>query len=109
MAAYLDLRSGWLALEEFWVFLIETVYRRRCQGFFVFEDQHKMLFRQEVLENRYVEEFLKDVHRNYQYLEQCLATNAHTAPSVFSEATSAVLSDIGFKLLTLENEVNLCI
>lgn len=75
----------------------------------MFEDQHKMLFRQEVLENRYVEEFLKDVHRNYQYLEQCLATNAHTAPLVFSEATSSVLSDIGFKLLTLENEVNLCI
>lgn len=63
--AYLRLRQGWENFEEIWVFLVESVFNKVSHGYLIFEDQHKLLFRQEVLENRYIEEFLKDIHRNY--------------------------------------------
>ena len=62
---YLRMRQGWQVLEEIWIFLVESVYKKVSSGYLIFEDQHKLLFRQEVLENRYIEEFLKDIHRNY--------------------------------------------
>ena len=67
--AYLRLRQGWENFEEIWVFLVESVYNKVSHGYLIFEDQHKLLFRQEVLENRYIEEFLKDIHRNYDHYE----------------------------------------
>ena len=63
--AYLGVRQGMLALEELWVFLVESVYQKVSHGFLIFEDQHKLLFRQEVLENCYIAELLKDINRNY--------------------------------------------
>ena len=54
-----------VALEELWVFLVESVYAKMSHGYLIFEDQHKLLFRQEVLEHRYISELLKDVQRNY--------------------------------------------
>ena len=67
--AYLRLRQGWENFEEIWVFLVESVFNKVSHGYLIFEDQHKLLFRQEVLENRYTEEFLKDIPRNYDHFE----------------------------------------
>lgn len=60
------------------------------------------MFRQEVLENRYIEEFLKDIHRNYTAPKQSTKTNR----VVFSGQMQAVLNEIAVNLITLENEVN---
>ena len=60
------------------------------------------MFRQEVLENRYIEEFLKDIHRNYAAPKQSTKTNR----VVFSGQMQAVLNEIAVNLITLENEVN---
>ena len=49
------------ALEELWIFLLESVYGQISHGFLIFEDQHKLLFRQEVLEHRYTSVLLKDI------------------------------------------------
>ena len=59
--AYLAIRSGMHALEELWIFLLESVYGQISHGFLIFEDQHKLLFRQEVLEHRYISVLLKDI------------------------------------------------
>ena len=100
--AYLRLRQGWQSLEEIWIFLVESVYNKVSHGYLIFEDQHKLLFRQEVLENRYIEEFLKDIHRNYSQPKNKLMMNQ----PIYSNATQLVLSEIGVNLITLENEVN---
>lgn len=68
--SYLRMRQGWENFEEIWIFLVESVYNKVSHGYLIFEDQHKLLFKQEVLENRYIEEFLKDIHRNYGHSEE---------------------------------------
>ena len=68
------------------------------------EDQHKLLFRQEVLEHRYIEEFFKDIHRNYEQLE---ASMQGLPPSAFNlTKAQAILNEIGLGWLALESEIN---
>ena len=102
---YLQIRSSCQALEEFWVFLIESVYQKTSQGYLIFEDQHKLLFRQEVLENRYIEEFLKDVQRNYNQLEKSISAQPHNVEIRLTQ-TQSILNEIGGNLIALENEIN---
>ena len=90
-------------LEEIWIFLVESVYKKVSSGYLIFEDQHKLLFRQEVLENRYIEEFLKDIHRNYSLPRN---TGSKTSKVVHSNSVASVISEIGINLVTLENEVS---
>jgi hypothetical protein len=52
-------------MEEFWIFLVESAYNKVSMGHLIMEDQHKLLFRQEVLEHRYIEKMLKDIRKNY--------------------------------------------
>ena len=99
--AYLRMRQGWQNLEEIWIYLVESVYNKVSHGYLIFEDQHKLLFQQEVLENRYIEEFLKDIHRNYSHHEKNL-----NAQPIYSNSMQLVLSEIGVNLITLENEIH---
>ena len=71
----------------------------------IFEDQHKLLFRQEVLENRYIEEFLKDVQRNYNQLEKSISAQPHNVEIRLTQ-TQSILNEIGGNLIALENEIN---
>ena len=97
--AYLSLQQSCLHLEELWTFLVESVYQKVSEGFLIFADQHKLLFRQEVLEHRYVEEMLKDAQRNYSQLESSMAG---LPPSAFSLTKSqAILNEIGLGLISL--------
>ena len=89
-------------MEEIWVFLVESVYNKVSSGYLIFEDQHKLLFRQEVLENRYIEEFLKDIHRNYSLPKNSAKANK----IVYSNSIQVILNEIGVNLITLENEVS---
>ena len=35
---YLRMRQGWQVLEEIWVFLVESVYKKVSSGYLIFED-----------------------------------------------------------------------
>ena len=82
-----------LALEELWIYLVEAVYAKMPSGYLIFEDQHKLLFRQEVLEHRYVAEMTKDIQRNFVQLE----ANMQGMPASAFNLTKAqaILNDIG--------------
>ena len=100
--AYLRMRQGWQNLEEIWIFLVESVYNKLSSGYLIFEDQHKLLFRQEVLENRYIEEFLRDINRNYSQPKN----NPKTNRLIYSNQMQLILNELAINLITLENEVN---
>ena len=83
---------------------MESAYSKVSEGFLILEDQHKLLFRQEVLEDHYVEELLRDILRNYSQLE---ASMQGLPPSAFKLTKSqAILNEVGLGWIALENEIN---
>ena len=91
-------------MEEFWIFLVESSYNKVSMGHLILEDQHKLLFRQEVLEHRYIEKMLKDIRRNYAQLE---ASMQGLPPSAFNlTKAQAILNEIGLGWIELESEIN---
>ena len=70
--AYNKLEQASLPLEELWTFLLDAVYRKQPRGNLIFEDQHKLLFRQEILEHSFVNEMLKEISRNFASLQSSM-------------------------------------
>ena len=63
-----------------------------------------MLFRQEVLEHRYITELLKDIQRNYSNLEASMQGHP---PSAFNlTKNQAILNEVGLDQLALETEMS---
>jgi len=62
------LKEGWLGLEEVWIFLIESVFGQQQSGSLIFEAQHKFLFRRDVLESKFISEFIREVTSQYDNL-----------------------------------------
>ena len=65
VSQYLRVRDGWVLVDEIWVFLVESVYNKYSHGLLIFEDRHKLLFRQEVLDNNFVNIFLKSIAKHH--------------------------------------------
>lgn len=102
--AFSKLEQAFLPLEELWTFLLDAVYRKQPRGYLIFEDQHKLLFRQEILEHSFVAEMLKDVARNYTQLQ---ASMQGRPPSAFNlTQQQAILNDIGEAWVLLEGEIS---
>lgn len=61
MRYYLRLKESWRGIEEMWVFLMDSVYRLEQSGNLIFEQFHKQSFESEILDSKYIKEFLQEI------------------------------------------------
>ena len=65
---YTRLRECTPDLEEVWVFLMEQVFNQVPKGQLIFEQVHKKLFEQNVINNKFVAAFLQEIKNQYSSL-----------------------------------------
>jgi len=58
---YTRVREAVLGIEEMWIFLIESIFNQELTGNLLFEQYHKQLFKKEILQNKYLSAFIKEL------------------------------------------------
>ena len=93
-----------MPLEELWTFLLDAVYRKQPRGHLIFEDQHKLIFRQEILDNSFVNEMLKEISRNFAQLQAGMQGKPASAFNLTQQ--QSILHQVGQAWNILEGEIN---
>lgn len=59
---YIKMREGWRAIEEAWLFLLDSVYALNPAGCLLIEEHHKQQFRQKVTNDHFVSMFVETLY-----------------------------------------------
>lgn len=70
IAEFVRLKEGWKAIEEVWLYLLDTVYQVYPNGFLMLEEEHKRLFRSHVMNDTLVSLFVETVFTWYEKARQ---------------------------------------
>jgi hypothetical protein len=111
MRSYQQLKNSLEHLEEFWLFLYETIYDKYQHGKLQFDKIWKNLFLEKILDNHYVKNFLNDVSDQYDSLQnynqqmQQQTTWAGTRGPT-TDNHRYILDEIYENLIKLENDLN---
>ena len=100
LRSYRQLKASLEYLEEFWMYLNESIYDHVETGQLQFDRIWKDLYNERILENKFIKHFLNDVSEQYDGLQ------TYNQKQISQSANRYILDEIYENLVKLETDLN---